>query len=169
MCQIEPPELAWPLRFYFVWATADDGGAHKAVCVGFEIGEAIPNPDRADVLTLPDDAPLTGKTVLAISDKFAYYRQMAEDMLIPTVQSEESARQTRAAMGKRRRGGKLEDAELAVLVNEWRDRVGQPDRTIEMASAHGINRVTLRRRLEEAERRGLIPEGLERRPSRVGN
>lgn len=165
--EIRPPELPWPLRFYFVWAAEDEVSEPYLECVGFSIGEPIPHENKdAPIQGDPDDIALTAKAFLAISDKFTHYRRMAEALLVPSEESERRAREIRSVMGKRR-GSKLEDAELAVFVNEWRDREGQPDRMYEMANAHAINRHTVRRRLEEAERRGFIPEGLPNRPRRA--
>lgn len=162
--EIRPPELPWPLRFYFVWAAEHEESEPYLECVGLTIGESIPQGD-AHVEGDPDDIALTATAFLAISDKFTYYRRMAEALLIPSDESEQRAREIRSGMGKRR-GSRLQDAELAVLVSEWRDRDGQPGRMQEMADAHGINRHTLRRRLEEAEKRGFISEGLPNRPRR---
>jgi len=156
---IEVPELPWPLRFWFRQVQEDDGTLRWAV-FGFELGSPLPREglESRD----PADIELTHERLALIWANFDRYRRMAEHLLIPAPWNVEKAMATRAAMG-RRKGRAITTPYLAQLVAEWRARRGEPDLMYELAEARGISRVTLWRQLKEAERRGLVPEGLPRR------
>ena len=77
---------------------------------------------------------------------------MAEDLLVPAPWNVANAVQTRGTMRRRRRE-RLNDAYLALLLAEWREREGEYSRADRMAAERGINRSTLTRQLTEARRR----------------
>ncbi len=155
---ITVPELPWPLRFDFIYGAGHDGGVRK-VCVGFEIGEAIESHDLRDT----DDYEVTMARLAILMENFSRYRQLAEATLIPSPPNLESAARIRTAMGRRRRRA-LTDDYLAGLVAEWRERRSERD-LVAFATDRKISRSQLHRQLEEAEKRGMIPEGLRHRSS----
>jgi len=112
-----------------------------------------------------DDYALTMERLSIIANNFSRYREIAKDRLNPTDENVAAAQRKRAAMG-RRRSQRLTDDYLAIVVSEWRARSTEPDPMNAMAAAREMNRHTLRRQLEEAERRGLMPEGRPRRTSK---
>jgi hypothetical protein len=141
---ISPPELPWPLRFYFV--RAED----VWVLVGFEAGAPVPRNEERDT----DEFKLDPRRVGLIWDNFHRYRRMAEDLLVPSPENTAKAAQTRASMGRRHRG-RLTDDYLAVLAAEHRERAGEPGLEYAMAAERGINRTTLHRQLKRAKQQGL--------------
>jgi hypothetical protein len=105
---------------------------------------------------------VTSERLALVWANFHRYRRLAEELLIPEPENVERAAKKRAA-SRRLKRSRLTLDDLADVAAEYRSRRGQTDVIYEMAEARGINRSTLRRQLEEAERQGLIPEGLPRR------
>ena len=154
--EIRPKELPWPLRFYFVFAADEPGAPTYPMCVGFELGRPV---SRDEAINLdPDDLAVTAARFQLLADNFVLYRQMAERLLLPTEENVQAARKTRLSMS-RRRGSQHTVAELAALGEEFRARNGEASRMWEMASAHGVDRSTMYRRLKKAEEHGFLEPG----------
>ncbi|HEY7693766.1 MAG TPA: hypothetical protein VH816_15625 [Gaiellaceae bacterium] len=151
---LEAPELPWPLRFDFANVEEDDGQIRR-ILVGAEIGRPIAPGEEGDF-------ELTMSRLAIITENFARYRQMAELLLIPTDENRKAAAGTRSAM-RRRRSDKLTDDYLVGLVAEWRERRDSKNAMYDLAQSRNRHRVTIRKQLEEAERRGFVPEGLPHR------
>lgn len=149
--EISVPELPWPLRFYFVRGQEDDG-SERWVLAGFEAGSPVPRHDERDT----DEYELDPRRVALLWQNFARYAGMAEALLIPTPENRKTAARKRETMG-RRRGGRLTDDYLAVLLSEYLARADEDDLTFAMAAERGITRQTVWRHLKEARRRGLNP------------
>jgi hypothetical protein len=152
--EIWPPELPWPLTFWFMLATKDDGNERWA-CVGYAFGAPVA---RDEVPTLPpaEAIELTPTQWRQLERNRYSYQRIAECLL---VLDREGAAKVRSAMRRPRRTA-LNDNYLGHLAREYQARQSEPDLMYAMANERGIHRVTLRRQLEEADRRGMIPEGL---------
>jgi hypothetical protein len=158
--EIEVPELPWPLRFFFLGIQEDDG-TFRWGCLGYEVGEPLPR-DELELLD-PADLELTAERQGLIATNFHRYRQLAENLLIPTPENVESAVKIRADMGERE-VRLLDRSFLARFIAEWRSRRGEPDLIYNMAWERHCSRTTLFRWFRRAEDFGLI--GPDERPRR---
>ena len=149
---LKPPELPWPLTFYFLCCEEDDGTLRWAN-VGYEFGAPVPRDIVASLDS--DDTELTPARVRVLHENFYRYRNMAEELLVG--RREEAARR-RAAMRKRR-GQALTDDFLASFAAEWQAYGGESGAITELATTHRCSRVTVWRWLKAAEQRGFIAGG----------
>jgi hypothetical protein len=127
---LEPEELPWPLRFYFLRTDAD-----QWVNVGFEMGAGMLGRDV--VGRDEDELRITTSAALWTLENFLVYQATAALSL-----------DTRRSLP--RPSGRPSKEELAYLARQYRDFGGQRGTVNLLAELHGVSRTTIWRRLKRA-------------------
>jgi hypothetical protein len=132
---LEPEELPWPLRFYFL---RTEEGAWSNVSFEMGIG-AVPRDafGESGRLEIDDQALITPSAVRWVQKNFFHFRAIAESRL-------NTDRVVRS-----KSDGVTPEA-LAYLASEWRDLGGQRGAVNHLAAIHGVSRTTIWRRLKRA-------------------
>ena len=146
---LKPPELSWPLTFYFLRLLEDDGTERWA-----NVGHTYGAPVRRDAVESlrPEDTEVTPDTVRLLSENFYRYRRLAEKML--TFDRDGAAR-LRAAKPPRHRGEVLTDDFLVAVSDELDARGGTRGAVWDLAATFGVDRTTVWRWKTKAIERGL--------------
>lgn len=134
--EIQPDELKWPVRFYFL-RTDDDRWAN----IGLEIGSGPIARSRLEDERFEDEPELTPSALRWLQENLFHFRELAESFL----NREKHVR----PKGK----GHANSPEwLAHVAAQYRDLGAQRGSVAHLAALHGVSRTTVWRWLKQAER-----------------
>ena len=134
---LEPEELPWPLRFYFLRMEAGDW-----VNVGFEMGVGMLGRDV--VGRDEEELRITSSAALWTLENFLVYQATAELVLAPLLTRQDPRRSFP------RPSGRPTPEALAYLARQYQQMGGQRGAVKLLAEIHGVSRTTIWRRLKRA-------------------